>query len=139
MIGLQYTTTFTPDEDGDWDVSLSLAGKGNLFVDGKLVIDLSTDPQPGDSFFGLGTSDVRARIPGLKAGKGHAIEIRLGNADFIARGPPFFTRGGIRLGAVCNVGDDEGINAATKIAKEADGAHSFVQFEFFGTRDDIGF
>lgn len=101
---------------------MGIAGRGNLFVDGKLAVDLSVDPPQGDSFFGLGTADVRTVFKGLKAGEPHSIEIRLGNEEFIARGPPFFCRGGIRLGAVPKIADEDGIQSAVKLAKESDGA-----------------
>ena len=38
-------------------------------MDNKLVIDLSTDPQPGEEFFGLGTSFVKEVLSDLKAGE----------------------------------------------------------------------
>jgi beta-glucosidase len=57
----------------------------------------------------------------LKKGKQYSIEIRLSNAEFIARGSPFFCRGGIRLGAVRRIEPEEGIKEAVKLAKEADG------------------
>jgi beta-glucosidase len=111
---------FTPDEDGDWEIGLNIAGRGNLFIDDKLVIELSINPPQGDSFFGLGTADVRKVLHGLKAGQKHSIEIRLSNKEFIARGAPFSTRGGIRLGAMRQIDPEEGIKTAVQVAKEAD-------------------
>ncbi|KIP12792.1 glycoside hydrolase family 3 protein [Phlebiopsis gigantea 11061_1 CR5-6] len=117
---LKFSTTFTPDEDGDWDVSLNVAGRGNLFIDGKLIIDLSTNPAPGESFFGLGTEDIRKVLKGLKAGTKHEIEIRLSNKDFIAKGAPFSTRGGIRLGAIKQLDAEQGLKDAIAAAKDSD-------------------
>lgn len=117
---LRFSTNFIPDEDGDWDVGLSIAGIGNLFIDGKLIIDLSNDPAPGESFFGLGTIDARAILKGLKAGQAYHIDIRLCNAAFVAKGSPFTCRGGIRLGAFRRIGEEEALNDAVRIAKSSD-------------------
>ncbi|KAG6817889.1 hypothetical protein H0H87_001721 [Tephrocybe sp. NHM501043] len=118
---MRLTAKFTPDQDGDWEFGLSLAGQGNLFIDQKLVIDLS-DPVPGDSFFGLGTPDVRAHVKDLKAGQTYDLEIRLSNAQFAARGSPFVCWGGVRLGAMHQIKEEDGIAEAVQLAKEADAA-----------------
>jgi beta-glucosidase len=124
---LQYTANFTPDEDGNWEVGLSIAGKGNLFIDDKLVIDLSTNPVQGESFFGLGTTDVRVVAKDLKAGQTYRVEIRLSNAEFLSRGSPFTCRGGIRLGAIHEMAD--AIQEAVQLAKGSDGL--YMLFFFF--------
>ncbi|KAF8663458.1 hypothetical protein AX16_001028 [Volvariella volvacea WC 439] len=117
---LRYSTQFVPDEDGDWEVSLNLAGKGNLFVDKKLVIDLSTNPAQGESFFGLGTQEIRSVVKGLKAGQAYDLEIRIHNAEFIARGSPFICWGGIRLGGIKQIDAQEAIAEAVRVAQQAD-------------------
>ena len=116
----QYSTTFIPDEDGDWEIGLNIAGRGNLFIDNELIIELSIDPPQGESFFGLGTIDVRKVLHGLKAGQKYNIEIRLSNKEFIARGAPFSTRGGIRLGAIRKIDPEEGLKDAVELAKKTD-------------------
>ncbi|TCD69223.1 hypothetical protein EIP91_008326 [Steccherinum ochraceum] len=96
---LRYTTTFVPDEDGTWEFALCIAGRGTLFVDGNLAIDLSTDAPLGDTFFGLGTIEKRESLA-LMAGQQYQIEIRTFNGEFMNRGAPFKTRGGLRFGAM---------------------------------------
>lgn len=128
-----------PDEDGDWEFGLSLAGSGNLFIDKKLVIDLSTNPEQGESFFGLGTIDVRAVVPKLKAGQTYDLELRVSNGTFIARGSPFKCWGGIRIGGIQQIDDDEAIGRAVKIAKESDGGFSYsvlryISFDYLSSR-----
>ncbi|KAG6832171.1 hypothetical protein H0H92_004902 [Tricholoma furcatifolium] len=118
----QFTAKFTPDQDGDWEFGLSLAGEGNLFLDQKLVIDLSTNPTPGSSFFGLGTEDVRGTVKDLKAGQTYDLELRLNNAAFAARGSPFICWGGVRVGGMRQTDEDESIAEAVKLAKDADAA-----------------
>ncbi|KAL1680722.1 glycoside hydrolase family 3 protein [Schizophyllum commune] len=115
-----FSTKFTPDESGDWDFGLNLAGRGNLFLDGKLVIDLSTNPELGEAFFGLGTVDVKRTVKGLKAGQTYDLEIRINSADFQARSSPFECYGGIRLGAMPSTDAEEAIREAVEVARESD-------------------
>ncbi|KZT24579.1 glycoside hydrolase family 3 protein [Neolentinus lepideus HHB14362 ss-1] len=117
---IRYSTTFVPDESGDWEFGLNIAGNGNFFFNGKMIVDLSTNPEQGESFFGLGTIDVHATVKGLEAGKTYPLEIRLSNAEFIGRGAPFTCRGGVRAGGIKYVEEEEGIRNAVKLAKESD-------------------
>jgi beta-glucosidase len=117
---IRYSAKFIPDEDGDWEFSLAIAGLGNFFFDGKLAIDLSTNAEQGESFFGLGTVDVRTVIKGLKAKQTYHMEIRIGNATFIAGGSPFTCRGGIQFGAIRQIGEEDAIRDAVALAKESD-------------------
>ncbi|KAF9464848.1 glycoside hydrolase family 3 protein [Collybia nuda] len=116
----KYSARFVPDEDGDWEFGLSLAGAGNLFINQKLVIDLSTNPEQGESFFGLGTVDVRTVVPGLKAEHTYDLELRISNGSFIARGSPYRCWGGIRLGGIRQINSDEAIDIAVELARESD-------------------
>ena len=118
---MQYTSTFTPDEDGDWELGLCIAGSGNLFVDGKPTIHFSADAAPGSSFFGLGTVEEHAVLKGLKAGEPHSIQLPVSNAIFIARAAPFTCRGGLRLGGMKYLDEEGAIQDAVKLAKESDG------------------
>ncbi|KAL1659725.1 glycoside hydrolase family 3 protein [Schizophyllum commune] len=117
---IRFSTKFTPDESGDWDFGLNLAGRGNLFLDGKLVIDLSTNPELGEAFFGLGTVDVKRTVKGLKAGQTYDLEIRINSADFQARSSPFECYGGIRLGAMPSTDAEEAIREAVEVARASD-------------------
>ncbi|PFH51318.1 glycoside hydrolase family 3 protein [Amanita thiersii Skay4041] len=123
---IRYSTQFTPDEDGDWTFDLSLAGRGNLFIDGKLELDLTTDPNQGEFSFGLGTDDVSSLVKGitivkgLKAGQTYGLEVRLSNAQFVDGSLPFPSRGGLRLGALRHFESHQGIIDAVQAAKESD-------------------
>ena len=117
----QYTAKFIPDESGDWEVGMNIAGRGNLFINQKLVVDLSTAPEQGQAFFGLGTVDVRAIVKDLKAGQEYDLEIRVSSAEFVARGSPFICWGGIRAGGIKIVDGDIAIQQAVQTAKDADG------------------
>ncbi|PPQ71098.1 hypothetical protein CVT24_009849 [Panaeolus cyanescens] len=115
-----YKAKFTPDQSGDWEFGLNLAGRGNLFLDGKLVIDLSTAPEQGESFFGMGTTDIRQVAKDLTAGQAYDLEIRVSSAEFVARGTPFPCWGGIRAGAIRDLSDDAHIQEAVQLAKSSD-------------------
>lgn len=120
----QYSTKFIPDEDGDWEFGLALAGLGNLFIDGRLAIDLSTNPTNGDLFFGLGTGEMRTIVKGLKAKQSYNMEIRTCNATIVAKESPFTFWGGIQLGGLRQVGQEDAIRNAVALAKESDGTKS---------------
>lgn len=100
-------------------------------MDQNLIIDLS-NPVQGESFFGLGTSDIRVIVKGLKAGQTYDLELRLNNAEFAARGSPFACWGGVRLGGMRQIFADEGIAEAVKLAKEADSRHITLRWRIFG-------
>ncbi|KAF8897825.1 glycosyl hydrolase family 3 C-terminal domain-containing protein [Infundibulicybe gibba] len=117
---IRYSTKFIPDEGGDWEIGLNVPGRANLFIDNKLLIDLSTDPKQGESFFGLGTVGVRAVAKSLKAGQSYSLELRLSNSDFATRGISFSCWGGIQLGGVKQVDDEIALKAATDITQQSD-------------------
>jgi beta-glucosidase len=117
---VRYSMTFVPDETGDWEFSLVIVGLGNLFVNDKLVVDLSTNPEPGELFFGIGSKEVRAVVPGLEANKEYHLEIRTSNSHLVAKGTPFNSRGGIRAGAMTKIKEEDAINEAVDLAKKAD-------------------
>jgi beta-glucosidase len=92
-----------------------------------LIIDLSTNPEQGDSFFGVGTVDLKAVVPGLKAGHSHTLEIRLENVDLAQRGSPFRSWGGLRLGGDRRVDPQSELKRAAQLAKDADGKKLSLQ------------
>ena len=119
--GLPDESGFWSDEDGDWEFGLNIGGFGNMYVDGKLFISIKSYKSPEDAFFLLGSPDIRKVLTGLKAGEPHKIEIRIGNAELVAAEPIFKYRGGIRLGAIRKVEDEQAIQDAVTLAKGADG------------------
>ncbi|KAJ7780939.1 glycoside hydrolase family 3 protein [Mycena metata] len=117
---IRYSTVFTPDESGDWELSVNIAGRGNLFFDNSLLVDLSTNPEPGESWFGFGTADKRAVAKGLQANKAYKLELRINTLELVSRGLPFPCWGGIRIGASRQFDEKEAIEEAAKLAKESD-------------------
>lgn len=56
--------TYTPDQDCDFEFSLTCAGVGRLFVDGKRIVNNWEDQKPGSSFFGGGSAEgLSAHLP----------------------------------------------------------------------------
>ncbi|KAJ7044635.1 glycoside hydrolase family 3 protein [Mycena alexandri] len=117
---IRYSAIFTPDESGDWELSVNIAGRGNLFLDNSLLVDLSTNPEPGESWFGFGTADKRAVAKGLEANKAYKLELRINTIELVSRGLPFPCWGGIRIGGSRQFDEKEAIKEAAKLAKESD-------------------
>jgi beta-glucosidase len=119
---IRYSGIFVPDESGDWQFGMMIAGSGNLFLDEKLIIDLSTDPEQGDGFFGLGTIYTRTVVKDLEKGREYKVELRIDTHTFQARGSPFAgCYGGLTIGAAKVIDESEAIAHAVKVASEADG------------------
>ena len=98
-----------------------LAGLGNLFVDGKLEISIPADAPRGDSFFGLGTEEVKVTVGGLKAGQPVALELRMNTSSIMGSDSLVKCRGGIRLGATRAVQAVAAMAEAVELAKSSDG------------------
>ncbi|KAK7470377.1 hypothetical protein VKT23_001804 [Stygiomarasmius scandens] len=117
---IRYTTTFIPDESGDWRLGLNVSGTGNLFIDNQLVVDLSTNPPSGNTFVGFGTAEVSNVVKGLQAGQKYKVEVRISNVELVEKGLPFPCWGGLRFGGIKVVEDEAALNDAIQLAKESD-------------------
>ncbi|KAA1473453.1 glycoside hydrolase family 3 protein [Dentipellis sp. KUC8613] len=117
---MRYSTIYTPDESGDFEFEVTMAGPGALFVGGNLVADLSKVDIGNEPIFSAGAAHARVVVKDLKAGTPVPIEVRSNNLEFIARGTPWFTRGSIRVGAFRVVGQQEAIEQAVALAKSTD-------------------
>ena len=60
-------------------------------------------------------------VRGLAAGKEYDIEIRASNSYLVAKGSPISGRGGIRVGALKRVREEDAINDAVELAEKSDG------------------
>lgn len=67
------TLTVNAPSDGEYQFSLVSAGLSRLAVDGQPLVDAWTDWQPGDTYFGFGSDEVRGSAE-LKAGD-HQITV----------------------------------------------------------------
>ncbi|KAM0752485.1 glycoside hydrolase family 3 protein [Meredithblackwellia eburnea MCA 4105] len=70
-----FTTTFTPDQTGIWELSIASVGGSTMFLDGVLLLDNVAGFLPGELFFGMGSQELRAKVQ-LVGGKQYSIELR---------------------------------------------------------------
>jgi beta-glucosidase len=90
-----------------------------LYVDGKLVINNSSNWQPGEMWFNMGSVERRGVVKGLEQGKEYSLEVRCWFKKDL-RGSPFKSAGAIRIGALPVVEPAQAIADAVKIAQQAD-------------------
>ncbi len=120
-----YTETeglLTPEESGEYIFSLSVAGTALLFIDGQLVVDNENNQTPGDSFFGAGT-DERTGVVALEADKTYTVVVRHGTLPTSAMRIPGATAmgaGGLRIGGMKKIDEEEELEKAVQLAKSVD-------------------
>lgn len=100
------------DTGGTWAFSLMNSGRAKLFVDGQLVVDNWTHVERGDSFIGMGSTEVRGERT-LQAGTEVAVRVEYCRDDARAG------IAGVRLGAMAPAQHD-GIPEAAACARAAD-------------------
>jgi beta-glucosidase len=116
---LQLTSTFTPDTDGDWEFALGSMGSANLFIDGQLVVNNSSNWTAGELWFNMGSTERRGVLRGLKKDKQYPLEVRCSQRVDL-RGSPFKSAGAIRVGALPLIDADKAIAEAVEVAKASD-------------------
>lgn len=85
------TATLEVEEDGDWTFGLTTVGPCRVLLDGEVVVDAWTDRPSGESFFGLGSKEIRVTVP-LRRGVARALQI-----DYSSEGTSIL--GGFAIGA----------------------------------------
>ncbi|KAH7325525.1 family 3 glycoside hydrolase [Rhizoctonia solani] len=122
------TAIYTPEVTGKYEFGAAATGLVDVYVDGKKIIDNSTNPVPGHVFFMTGTVEVLSTVE-LTAGK--PAEIKLQFTSPVAARAKGFTqigagslslegRGGCRWGGGRTFEDDQGIKEAVDLAKKVD-------------------
>jgi beta-glucosidase len=104
--------TLVPAGAGLHRFSLTCVGRARLFVDGKLVVDGWTAPEPGDSYFGFGNAEVSGEVA-LEAGRPVGLVIEH------AKEKPGV--GGLRVGHLA-VAPGDSVAEAAALARSADAA-----------------
>lgn len=104
------TTTFTPDEDGDWTFGLVAAGRARLLVDSELVIDNWTEMEPSPVFFGMGSKEKTGNVS-CTAGEALTLVVEYRAATTFAAG--------VHVGCIPPM-DSDRIAEAVEAAKSAD-------------------
>ncbi|KAJ1309318.1 hypothetical protein OPQ81_004979 [Rhizoctonia solani] len=121
------TAIYTPEFSGKHEFGVSADGLADLYLDGKKIIDNSTNPTPGSAFFGTGTTEVLATVD-LEAGNPVEIVLQYASSVFAREkgipesefGTLINSRGGCRFGGGPTFTTNEGIEDAIQAAKGAD-------------------
>ncbi|MGI8476527.1 MAG: glycoside hydrolase family 3 C-terminal domain-containing protein [Thermomicrobiales bacterium] len=115
------STTFVPETGGRHQFSLMSAGLSRLAIDGRALIDNWTRQTPGDSYFGMGSTEAIAEID-LIAGRPYGINVEYGSGDAPLKA--------VRLGHLPPF-DPDAIGRAAALAAASD-----VALVFVGTTSD---
>lgn len=114
---------FTPEENGQYDFSLTVHGTAKLYIDGELIVNNAVNQTQGTSFLGTGTIEVIGSKD-LIAGKVYNILIQYGCAKTsslkVPSGVVTFGHGGLRFGGCKSLCIEQGIEEAVKVAKSVD-------------------
>jgi len=113
---------FEPTESGIYDFGLTVAGTGQLFIDGELVVDNKTKQRQGTSFFGIGTPEERGSRY-LEANRQYRVFVDFGTAptsNMKLHGVVSFGPGGLRVGACRQMDTEIAIQEAVDLAKTFD-------------------
>ncbi|KAL2865314.1 beta-glucosidase H [Aspergillus lucknowensis] len=113
---------FEPDASGLYDFGLTVAGTGELFIDGQLVVDNKTNQRQGTSFFGIGTPEERGSKY-LEAGRSYRILVEYGTAptsNLKLHGVVSFGPGGLRVGGCRRIDREQAIQDAVDLAASVD-------------------
>ncbi|KIJ29147.1 glycoside hydrolase family 3 protein [Sphaerobolus stellatus SS14] len=110
-----------PEGVTQFQFGLVVAGRGKLYVDGKLVIDNWSKQRQGQAFFGSGTLEERGIID-VKPGESPEIVVEFSNVTGPREGDigGQIIQAGVRLGGTDVADPDELLNSAVAAAKEAD-------------------
>ncbi len=75
---------FVPPESGTWELGCTAVGQARVSVDGEVIADNWAPQGAGDSFFGMGSPEVRGSVD-LEAGRTYDLVVEYsGSAAFAA-------------------------------------------------------
>jgi len=107
--------TFVVDEDGSYEFGLIVQGKGQLFINGDILIDNTHNQKRGTAFFGGGTIEEIGSVD-LCQGQSYVVTIRFSNEGTDVN----FGTGGLRVGCCKRIDPAKAIEEAAKSASKAD-------------------
>ncbi len=117
MFSARLTGKLIPQESGTHSFGLASAGMSRLFIDGHEVLDNWTHQTPGDTYFGMGSTEVVAPIE-MVAGQTYEIAV-----EYSSQGAPPVL--GFRVGYLPPIAPDS-IERAAALAATSDVALLFV-------------
>ncbi|KAL8792801.1 MAG: hypothetical protein Q9195_004614 [Heterodermia aff. obscurata] len=109
-------------QSGPYDFGVSVQGTASLFVDGALIVDNTNKQTFGEGFFRAGTIEEVGTVD-LVAGQIYHVVVHWAGAhtsEIIRNSPLTFHPGGIRVGGCARMDVDASIQAAVKMAEQAD-------------------
>ncbi|WVQ77316.1 hypothetical protein IAR50_007000 [Cryptococcus sp. DSM 104548] len=118
----QLDAIWTPEEGGEYEFGVSVTGKGWVWVDDELVVDVSMPVKRGSSFFGSGSVEVKGKVK-VEKGKYQRYAFKMVHdtrppASNEANTP--FRNPGIRLGFAPVISPEQLLSNAVSLAKESD-------------------
>lgn len=113
--------TFIPSEDGRYDFGLIVHGTGQLFLDGQLVVDNTTDQKPGTAFFGFGTVEEQGTVEVVK-GRRYQLHVQFTAPGGLKK----LSNGGIRIGCCKHIDAAAAIDDAARLAAQTEQTAVFV-------------
>lgn len=108
------------EKDGDYECGIACCGTAILYMDGKMIIDNATIQEPGNSFFGRGTTEKKT-ILSLKAGREYQVLLQFGSlptSKIYKEGVVAYGAGAGRIGLWPAVDHDKAIARAVALAKQ---------------------
>lgn len=116
----ELSSLFVPEFDGEYEFGLAVFGTAKLYIDGELIIDNSTSQESGDSFYGLGTPEIKGKFKTQK-GKSYKLQIQFGSGatSEVVKGAnkTFYGGGGLIFGGSVVIDSERAIADAAKNAK----------------------
>ncbi|KAF8308211.1 putative beta-glucosidase precursor [Clavulina sp. PMI_390] len=114
--------TFTPEATSKYEFGLASCGFADLYVNGKKIIDNSTNPIPGELFFNTGSLEETGIIE-LTANTAYEVLVRYQYQSRQGQMAGTITpnhRGGVRFGVAPAKTPEEFIAEAVEVAKGVD-------------------
>ncbi|PGH27118.1 hypothetical protein AJ80_01074 [Polytolypa hystricis UAMH7299] len=114
--------TFTPEDSGIYDFSVTVVGSGKLYIDGELVVDNSKNQKRGTAFFSSGTVEVFGSKE-LKAGQTYKVLFQFGSTptgDVPGREGSVFGPGAYRFAGCRRVALQDSIAQAVELASKTE-------------------
>lgn len=119
----ELTSVFVPEFDGEYRFGLAVYGTAKLYIDDKLIVDNATKQERGDSFYGLGTPEVKGNLK-ISKGKEYKLRIAFGSGATSelskSSNASFYGGGGLRFGGTLIIDPQQAIKQAVDAATSFD-------------------
>ncbi|ODN79317.1 hypothetical protein L202_03326 [Cryptococcus amylolentus CBS 6039] len=116
------TGHFTPERSGVYEFGIGALGVVDMYIDDVLFIDNTTNPTPGELFYGKGSREETSEAH-LQAGIAYSIRLEYASpsASTSFVGPlALSSRGGVRFGGYLKLSPEEHLKEAVELAQSAD-------------------